>query len=290
MSTVCLICGKGFYSEQSMIAHTESVHGRAGVFKGVSAWESGRGQRGEITRTGATSDEYSYCVDDSMYNYYTERWDCSVCSRDFSNDQSLFQHLNSGVHEGPRYYCQECNRPFTTLSNLTQHLNCTGHSKRESRLIDVMMYDAKQKTTQLMLTDGPPRKLDAEATLFFDGAAIPNPGRGGCGYVLIDYRGNDIISSGRSYDWLSNNQAEYQGLINGLTQAVDEGIKRLNVKGDSELVIKQMNGDYRVRNDQLRRLYHEAKSIESQFQRVTYEYIPRKENARADYLANYYAR
>ena len=129
----------------------------------------------------------------------------------------------------------------------------------------------------------------ARATLFFDGGASPNPGCGGGGFYLIDDRGHEITREAVGifpYTNVTNNQAEYIGLITGLLEAESQGLRRLAVKGDSELVINQMNGYYEARSDRIVALNQYANEIERRFQRVTYAWISRQENAVADSLAS----
>ena len=106
----------------------------------------------------------------------------------------------------------------------------------------------------------------SEATLWFDGASLGNPGDGGAGFQLVD----DITGGSIDFDAIeitsyypcSNNQAEYIGLIKGLQCAAREGVRYLKVKGDSELILKQMQGLYNVRSENLKPLYREAKEEE----------------------------
>ena len=122
-----------------------------------------------------------------------------------------------------------------------------------------------------------------KATLYFDGASLGNPGKRAIGVVLKTptktYKFKKEIGEGTS------NQAEYYALIAGMMLAKKLGIKELTVKGDSELVIKQMRGEYRVRDPILRKLYEKAKELERAFKKVSYEWIPREENKEADRLA-----
>ncbi len=94
----------------------------------------------------------------------------------------------------------------------------------------------------------------------------------------------------RGYYWLgdniTNNYAEYCGLVEGLKAAVNLGVTRLEVRGDSELAIKQMLGDYKVRKANLLPLYTSACELVSQIADCTFVHIPRSENADADALAN----
>lgn len=84
----------------------------------------------------------------------------------------------------------------------------------------------------------------------------------------------------------TNNQAEYLALIAGMEKARELGVKELTVRGDSQLVIRQMEGKYRVKNPNVKPLFEKAKEIERHFDRITYEWIPREKNKEADSLAN----
>jgi ribonuclease HI len=118
--------------------------------------------------------------------------------------------------------------------------------------------------------------------MFFDGASKGNPGKAGCGAVL--YQNNEIIWKGHKYLGIgTNNVAEYNGLILALEKAKELKLNQLIIKGDSKLVIEQMKGNYKVNAPHLIPLYKRAKELEPN---VTYLYIPRKENAIADQLAN----
>lgn len=286
----CTICGKSFNSKKGLVNHTESVHGRTGVYRGVQSWENSRDQSGELT-TGADAINYHYEVTDDMYCNESNTWDCGMCNREFRSSKHLLQHLNSGVHETKRYHCQECNGRFVSLAALTQHLESSGHSNRESRLLDVMLRDARQNT--LMITNG---SAYNECTLYFDGSAIPNPCEvAGCAWRLLDHRDFEMVFDGEEvYEMngerrVTSNQAEYMGMIGGLRAAIDEGVKRLEVLGDSELVINQMRGEYDCHAVRLVPLYRQAKALERSFINVSYRWIPRSQNEECDEKARYYA-
>ena len=283
-----------------MIQHAESAHGRGGVYKGVRAWEAGRQQKNAITRPGFVP-EYSYEVDDSMYNHYEGRWECEMCDGTFAASDHLLQHLQSGTHEDARYDCDDCDRTFSSLSALRMHLNYTGHSRKKERLTHVMITDAQQ--SQLLLTNDY-SGANYECTLYFDGAAQPNPGKGGCGWYLVDDRGYELVKRSRAvrgyelvkgsravrkvsdYDEkVTNNEAEYMGLICGMKEAIEEGVRDLLVKGDSQLVIRQMTGENKVKSANLIPLHARAANLVTEFRNISFEYIPRAQNYVADKLA-----
>ena len=122
--------------------------------------------------------------------------------------------------------------------------------------------------------------------LEFDGCSKGNPGRAGAGAVL--YEGSREIWSDAKYvgDKETNNVAEYTGLIMGLHEALRRNISRLLVRGDSELIIKQMNGQYAVKSENIRHYHQAAKDLASQFKWIEFRHVYRKDNARADELSN----
>ena len=127
-----------------------------------------------------------------------------------------------------------------------------------------------------------------ERTLYFDGASKGNPGLSGAGAVI--YEGGDDIEVYSESVFVglkeTNNVAEYTGLLAGLKAALNMGTKRLAVKGDSDLIIKQMNGAYKVKSPNLIGLYEEAKKLAEQFEKITFVHVYRHMNKRADELAN----
>jgi ribonuclease HI len=124
------------------------------------------------------------------------------------------------------------------------------------------------------------------ATLFFDGGSLGNPGKGGAGYQLFADNGRTIKESAvRMNGTSTNNQAEYVGLIHGLTAALHSGMQELTVYGDSEVVIKQMLGQYQVKNPVLIALHQRAVVLRQQFKRVALQWIPREKNGGADALS-----
>jgi ribonuclease HI len=122
--------------------------------------------------------------------------------------------------------------------------------------------------------------------LFFDGCSKGNPGKSGAGAVL--YKNNEEIWSKSLMVGIkqTNNYAEYMGLIIGLEEAVKQKLTHLTVKGDSLLVIKQMNGDYKVNSPNIIELYKQAIALASQIESVIFLHVYRKDNKRADALSN----
>ncbi|MBI1833718.1 MAG: ribonuclease HI family protein [Candidatus Andersenbacteria bacterium] len=124
-----------------------------------------------------------------------------------------------------------------------------------------------------------------KAKLFTDGGARGNPGPAGIGYVL-DIEGKDALERGEYIGETTNNQAEYKALIAGLTLAQSEEVSELHCFLDSELVVKQMNGQYRVKHVDMKPLHKEAKRIAADFTKITFAHVLRSKNEKADFLVN----
>jgi ribonuclease HI len=122
--------------------------------------------------------------------------------------------------------------------------------------------------------------------LYVDGAARGNPGPAGAGAVILSPDGHVVAKLGKFLGDSTNNVAEYMGLILGLKRAKAMGIKELDVFSDSELMVKQLSGDYAVKAEHLRPLHDEARSLLKAFSEVEVRHIPREENAQADLMSN----
>jgi len=122
--------------------------------------------------------------------------------------------------------------------------------------------------------------------LMFDGGSRGNPGHAGCGYVIYDSSYRIVYEGSQSLGIQTNNYAEYMGFILGVKKASEHKITNLVVKGDSLLVINQLNGTYAVKSDNLKPLYNEAKNILQQFDNIQYIHVKRNNNCAADELAN----
>ncbi|HTX60050.1 MAG TPA: ribonuclease HI family protein [Verrucomicrobiae bacterium] len=126
-----------------------------------------------------------------------------------------------------------------------------------------------------------------EATLFADGGSRGNPGPAASGAVLLDAGGEVIAESGRFLGVATNNVAEWTALLLGLEAAAERGIRRLAVRLDSELVVKQLRGEYRVKHADLQPLHRKATALLRRFEHVDVRHVPRKQNALADRLVNH---
>jgi probable phosphoglycerate mutase len=124
------------------------------------------------------------------------------------------------------------------------------------------------------------------ARLYTDGGARGNPGPAAFGYVLEGEDGTVLAHGGEAIGVATNNVAEYRGLIAGLAKAIELAIPELEVVSDSELVVKQMRGEYKVKNPGLRTLSIEAVRLARSFERVEYRHVGRAHNELADRLVN----
>jgi len=123
-------------------------------------------------------------------------------------------------------------------------------------------------------------------TLRCDGGSRGNPGPGALGYVLSDPTGREVEARGEYLGVCTNNVAEYRSLLAGLAAAARHGVRTLVVRMDSELVVRQMMGQYKVKNEGLKPLHAEARAALARVGVVRFESVPRDDNGRADGLVN----
>jgi ribonuclease HI len=142
-------------------------------------------------------------------------------------------------------------------------------------------------------TEPPPPRPDPSTPepvrflrLFSDGAARGNPGPAGAGAVLTKADGTPIAKLGKFLGTQTNNHAEYMGLLLGLEAAIRLGANELEVVADSELLVRQLQGAYRVKSPGLRPLHAKAQELLGHFQRVRLRHVPREENKLADEMSN----
>ena len=124
--------------------------------------------------------------------------------------------------------------------------------------------------------------------LYTDGGANSNPGPAGIGAVLLDAEGQEIDSLAKSIGNATNNQAEYLALINGLELVLKHNIHKINLRLDSELLVKQILGEYQVKNPELTQLKLKIDELLSKFEAWSIQHIPREQNQRADDLSKQY--
>jgi probable phosphoglycerate mutase len=119
-----------------------------------------------------------------------------------------------------------------------------------------------------------------------DGGSRGNPGPAGYGAVVKDSDGRILAEHKESLGVVTNNVAEYRGLIAGLTAAAELGASTVDVRMDSKLVVEQMSGRWKIKHPDMQPLAEQAKELAARFSRVRYEWIPRAQNSHADRLAN----
>ena len=133
-----------------------------------------------------------------------------------------------------------------------------------------------------------PHQID-RALLNTDGGSRGNPGVSGIGFIISvdDGRGLEVVCKGGAYIGVAtNNQAEYQALIWGLRNAIDLGVCVLDIHSDSELVIKQLQGEYKVKNEAIKPFHMQACALLGRFESYTLNHVVREDNTAADTLAN----
>lgn len=132
----------------------------------------------------------------------------------------------------------------------------------------------------------PPAAQAREAVLWTDGAARGNPGPAGIGAILKSPSGEVLYTGSEYLGHTTNNVAEYKAVLLGLAGALAQGIESVEVRADSELLIKQLKGEYRVKSAGLKPLFDEARQLLSRFKSVKLTHIRRELNGEADRLAN----
>ena len=131
-----------------------------------------------------------------------------------------------------------------------------------------------------------PSNASAAYTAHIDGGARGNPGPAGYGVVIQDAAGKKLAELSEYLGHHTNNYAEYQGLLGVLRYAIAHGIKALKVVSDSELMVRQMKGIYKVKHPELRKLYEEAQQLVRKLEYFEIRHAMREHNVDADRLAN----
>ncbi len=128
--------------------------------------------------------------------------------------------------------------------------------------------------------------MEKKLTLYTDGCCRGNPGPAGIGVVIKDHRKKILKELSEYIGEATNNIAEYSALIRGLKAAGGLGAEEITVFMDSELVVKQLNGDYRVKDDGMKELFRQTLEILKDFKSFEIKHIDRSKNKEADKLAN----
>ncbi|MEI6462299.1 MAG: ribonuclease HI family protein [bacterium] len=122
--------------------------------------------------------------------------------------------------------------------------------------------------------------------LYTDGGSRGNPGKGACAFVVENEQNEVQYSEGKFLNICTNNQAEYNGLILGLSYLSKEGVKDVTVRMDSELVIKQVRGEYKVKDENIKGFIAQIKLLTPMFSNISFNHIPREQNSKADKIVN----
>ena len=125
-----------------------------------------------------------------------------------------------------------------------------------------------------------------KVVIYADGASLGNPGPAAIGAIIKDEQGNLINSISQRIGTTTNNQAEYKAIITALEKAISLGAREVELRSDSELVVKQINGLYRVKKTTLRPLYQKVVQLVGSLEAFTVTRVPRQQNREADRLAN----
>jgi ribonuclease HI len=125
-----------------------------------------------------------------------------------------------------------------------------------------------------------------QAKIYTDGGSRGNPGQSACAYVICKMDNSVVEKSGFYLGVATNNQAEYYGFKKGLERCRDLGIDKITLHSDSQLVVNQMTGAYKVKNQELAPLYAEVKALADSFEKIEFVYVPREYNKEADREVN----
>ncbi len=127
---------------------------------------------------------------------------------------------------------------------------------------------------------------DIEATVFSDGGSRGNPGPSAAGFVIVNNQQEVVAEGGELLGITTNSQAEYHGVRIGLEKAIELGLKRINFKIDSMLVVNQLRGEYKVKNRELWPIHERIRELITHFDKVSFSHVPREFNQLADGMVN----
>jgi ribonuclease HI len=119
-----------------------------------------------------------------------------------------------------------------------------------------------------------------------DGLSKNNPGPAAIGAILKDTCGKIVATISQAIGVATNNEAEYRAIVTALEKALKLGAKQIELRSDSELVVNQLNGRYKIKSTALRPFYLQTAKLLGQFEKVAVVYVPREQNTEADRLAN----
>jgi ribonuclease HI len=136
------------------------------------------------------------------------------------------------------------------------------------------------------LSTGKKKNQPGKWQLYTDGASKGNPGPAGAGWILINERDSILVKDSKFLGVATNNEAEYEALILGLENAISLGIQEIKIHMDSELLVRQLTGLYRVKNPRLAIYFQQVRDLLNKFSSYDIIHIPREQNREADAMAN----
>lgn len=125
-----------------------------------------------------------------------------------------------------------------------------------------------------------------KVVIYLDGGARGNPGPAGTGYLIFDEEDHLLAKEGRYIGFATNNVAEYTALVEALDRAREFGAQEIAIRSDSELVVRQLNRSYKVRDKKLKPLHERVRILLYPYSKVEIQHVPREENREADELVN----
>jgi ribonuclease HI len=173
----------------------------------------------------------------------------------------------------------------TRLARVLRRIS-DGHSLDKIAAEEECLKDALKEALKSLADKIEVESGKVKLTLVIDGAARGNPGPAGCGAAILDSRGTSLAERSVSLGKATNNEAEYHGLITGLQLAQERGFKRLHIRTDSELLAKQVRGEYKVKEPRLKALFVKAHDLLGKLEEWDIVNVPREENRLADRLSN----
>jgi ribonuclease HI len=173
----------------------------------------------------------------------------------------------------------------TRLSHVLRKI-ADGHSLDKIATEEECLKDALKEALKSLAEKIEVESGKVKLTLVIDGAARGNPGPAGAGAAILDTQGTPLAEKSEFLGKATNNEAEYSSLIMGLQLALDRGFHRLHIQTDSELLAKQIRGDYKVKEPRLKALFAKAHKLLEQLEEWDIVNVPREENRLADRLSN----
>lgn len=178
--------------------------------------------------------------------------------------------------DGGRPFWPSGNQPGALVAKVTEGLAALRVTCRAAR------FEGAQRVT--IAREGASAPTE-EVIIHSDGASLGNPGPAGAGFVIEAPDGRVLAEGSNPMPPSTVNVAEYQALIDGLEKARELGAKHVRMLMDSELIVRQLSGRYRVKSEGLRPLFKRASALIATFERFECRHVPREQNARADALA-----